>query len=470
MPKVFNSVSQRWEHARSYQDQGGAWVEVMRGDQYNAAQLTSAFDHAAGTYIGKGTVLQRDVSAMPVHPDSAKMSKFMWDWSPFWPVGAWGSRTSLNTSAWGTQPIHMHVVDSTHPDCNFQNLDAVIAGNAYPAEEKLYMKGKFPFPSWATGARNGDYGCSIYDLGTGIMREIFMFGRKTDAQGQEIPGQWGGGGGYSLNTPGLKNLAQDNYALQQRRGLSNVAGMHNSLGFIGIAEALNRKIEHALCFTFGAAWTLPRTYPELMAERKAILDAGGSMPAGWPSVHQYGSRVSWPARGADGKAEHYIPESTHVLRSGQSKTFTAAEPHITPTHGQWGRLPDSVDPWFNPRTGSPYFPMTRLIIEAAKKYGVVGTDTNLFCNAFNAEQGRTWEHMYGEDPWKAGGIIDRHLRDPGDATNGGGIRVDDFPWDLVEWAPIDWGRPSPDWNIRPGDRNPWWSSSDPRRPAGTSAY
>ena len=41
MPKAFNSISQRWEHVRSYQDQGGAWVEVMRGDQDNAAQLLS---------------------------------------------------------------------------------------------------------------------------------------------------------------------------------------------------------------------------------------------------------------------------------------------------------------------------------------------------------------------------------------------------------------------------------------------
>ena len=470
--RAFNQDTRRWEYTDRLGYDGSAWLDVMRGDQDNAVQLTSMFDHEAGQYLGKGTILQRDITNMPVHPDSGKMSEWMDRWSPFGPSGGWalgGDKTGLNTSSFGTQPIHAYVVDSTHPDCYFQNLDATAAST--PTEEiDLYMKGKFPFPSWATGARNGDYGCAIYDKGTGIMREVFMFRRKTDAQGNEILDSWGGGGGYSIASPGLKNLATENYALQQRRGISNVAGMHNSLGFIGISEVLNKKIEHALCFTAATSWSVAWTPEELLAERRAILASGKSMPTNWPNQQSHGHRFSWPARAGDGKAERYIPESTWTLAGGQSKTYTGQNLHITPMHGQWGRLPKSVDPWFNPRTGRPYYPLTRLLIEAAQNYGLTPTDTNLFIPAFNAEQGRTWEHMYGADPWKADGLIDRFLRDPWQASPGSGIAVGDFPWHLVEWATEDWGRPSPDWNIRPGEWKPWWSPTDPRRPEAASRY
>ena len=33
--------------------------------------------------------------------------------------------------------------------------------------------------------------------------------------------------------------------------------------------------------------------------------------------------------------------------------------------------------------------------------------------------------------------------------------VGDFPWDLTEWAPVDWGRPNPDFRLRPSEVFPY---------------
>ena len=444
MTRKFNTASQRWEWAQSYQDNGQAWTEVMRGDQNDAVMLTSIFDHEAGTYLGQGTILQRDISEMPIHPLSDEMARWMWDYTPFTAAGGWGAKTSLNTSCYGTQPVHAYALRGHHPDVQTRTFGPKSTAIATPAlEVSTYMQGEIPMMDWMKSAQNGDRGLALYDLDSGIMREFFMFTQQAD-------GTWSGGGGYSLNKPGLMDLAHDNYALQQRRGIATVSGMHNSLGFIGIAEALNKKIEHALCFTVGAASTHPKVTPE-------------GMP--------YGG-VSWPSRAADGKAEVYAPGGAKYDPKNTSHLHNGVPP--TPTHGQWGRLKADVDPFFNPRTGKAYAPFTRVLIEAAKKYGLVMTDTNLWCNAFNAEQGRTWEHLYGEDPWlpdnwaKSGkGLISSVYSDPWDPSGIRGLGVNDFPWDRTEWSLIDWGRPSPDWNLRPGQPVPWWSADDPDNPLNT---
>lgn len=315
----------------------------------------------------------------------------------------------------------MYIVDSTNPYCTYQAFNvSVNDSNTTTLEKTTYMQGNWPLPSWCVPAQMGDYGLAVYDKGTGIMREVF-YATKDDN------GVYGGAGGYSVTTPGLNDLATTNYALQQRCGLSNVAGMHNSIGFIGIAEAFNHKINHALCFTIATA---------------RMNNADGTQ------------RISWPARGTDGKLDYYMTGGQYQWTDAKGGTnYSALLDEVkTPTHGQWGRLKSSVDPLYNPRTGNPFMPFTQLIIQAAKDYGIVATDTNMWCHAFNCEQGRTFAHIYGEDPWKNGGMIDSFYRD---ASGAGGLAIDDFPWDQTEWAPIDWGRPNPDWNLRPGQLEPW---------------
>lgn len=107
-----------------------------------------------------------------------------------------------------------------------------------------------------------------------------------------------------------------------------------------------------------------------------------------------------------------------------------------------------------------YRPFTRVLIEAAKKYGLVGTDTNLWVNAFNAEQGRTFQHFYGVDPWTdfgAGKGLLGSMYAKGYEGGTSPTDVSGFPWDRTEWAVMDWGRPSPETNLRPGLYGPWFA-------------
>lgn len=410
--KKLDTYTKRWEYIQPHMYNGEAWEEVFVSEQnswFRSSMFTKDF------YPGEGTVLQRDITNMPLDDKSEEYAVFMDAVTPFTPNGAWGGRTSLNTSSFGTQPIHAYIVDSTHPDATFKTWRGTSTGVSDFVRPFIdtYMRGEVPQPSWAIPAQNGDRGIAIYDVGTGIMREMFM----------AREGVYDGGGGVSLNTPGLRNLKFDNYALQQTTGLSNVAGMHNSLGFIGISEAIAGEINHALCFT--------------AASLRMLDDDGNNI-------------ISWPARGSDGKLERFM--KSHPLYNPARTAWTG--PTVTPTHGQWGRVRSDYDPTVNHKTGKKNPKFVQMVIRAAQKYGIVATDTNLWVHAFNAEQGVAWKNAYGEDPWAYGGLIQRMYMD--EDTGEFDLGMGAFPWDKTEWAPIDWGRPSPDFNIRPGDLYPWF--------------
>lgn len=357
-----------------------------------------------GHYIGKGTVWQRDVSTMPLAENSDKMAAWMWRNSPD-PWGSlgdgskagYGSKTSLNTSSFGTGPIALYVVDSSHPACPFVTFEAYGGFPAWDSIEREAVAAKVPWPSFAKPARNQDRGMAIYDVHTGIMREFFMVSQRPN-------GQWTGQMGYSVASPGLQNLAEDNYGTQLQSGSSAVARLHNNLGFIGISEVRAGVINHGLAFTFGAV-------------------AKGNSP-------------SWPASGTDGKAP-------------------ASEAHSSPVHGQWGRVKASVDPLHNPRTGAPYNPLTQMIILAAQRYGLVGTDTNAWCHAFNTEDGQVEKALFGKDPWGEDGDLRDHIAQEYKCDPAVVFDISDFPWDQTEWAPQDWGRPDVDFVRRTDFVNGW---------------
>ena len=88
-------------------------------------------------------------------------------------------------------------------------------------------------------------------------------------------------------------------------------------------------------------------------------------------------------------------------------------------------------------------------IRAAKKYGLVATDTNAWCHAFNAECGYQEEAMFGTDPWKSGEMVS--ILSPDKNYRHRALDVSDFPWDKTEWAEVDWGRPAVDFYTRPGE-------------------
>ncbi|WP_199847455.1 hypothetical protein [Janibacter massiliensis] len=349
---------------RTYHPSEGAWKPgEMDRFKLEGASAVSPFS----PYLGEGTVLQRDISAMPIAEDSAAHAKWMWDNGTL----VSSTRTGLNSSAFGTRPIPIYVVDSADPTCGFQYMDD--ARGAGQQHEQMYLEGPIPWPSWAKPASNQDMSIAIYDTATGIMREFFMV-RPVSGK----PGHWiSQSAGYSIARPGLTGLSETNYPLSLDTGTSAAVGMHNPLGFIGVAEARMGRIDHAVCFT----------------------------------TSQMRKGCSWPAVSGDG---------------------TSDDPNA-PVEGQWCRLPKWVDP-------RDYHPFTGLIIRAFQEYGGLATDKNLYCHAFNLENCQTEIHLTGVDPWVS--------EIP--SLYEGSLDVNGFPWHLTEWAPIDWGRPSIDWKLRPG--------------------
>lgn len=115
--------------------------------------------------------------------------------------------------------------------------------------------------------------------------------------------------------------------------------------------------------------------------------------------------TSWPARQNDG-------------------TDTSG---TAPAQGQWFRISPSVD-----LAAKGLRPLTLLIAQAAQRHGGFAMDKNLFCHAFNCESGVVEEHFTGVNPWGPKGDLTAKF---------GSFDVNDFPWELTEWAPVNWGRP-----------------------------
>lgn len=414
--RIWDAAARRWRipRIRRWSTSRSAWEE-HRSAAPGGVEVASMFS----PYIGAGTIWQRDVSDMPLAHNSAALATWMWEETPT-PYrssmgassGAFGSKTAFNTSAYGTQPIAACVVDSTDPNCRWQFMASVSGPGMTDEARDAILKGWLPWPTGMNPALNGDRGLAIYDKGTGILREYFMVQPVPNK-----PGHWTAGtGGYSLAQPHFEGLAETNYPTQLAGGSSAVALMHNSLGFVGIHDIRVGKIDHALAFT--------------MANATAGVEA------------------SWPAVWSDGK----YPPASWSGWDENGGTGHGPYPGDSPRHGQWGRLPMSVDPSFNPRTGLPYNPLTRLLIDAAQRYGLVGTDTNAWCHAFNGESGNLEKAIHGVDPWVGTGELATLLNPTSPAT---AFSVGDFPWDLTEWAPVDWGRPNPDFRLRPSEVFPY---------------
>lgn len=163
-------------------------------------------------------------------------------------------------------------------------------------------------------------------------------------------------GGYIHGEPDFKGLGADNYWLNLRSGTSSVVGMQNELTQIGVDELLSGKINHAISMTW--------------------MD--------------YSKVSSFPAKMADGSM---TPEEfPHTNRAGQRFTF-----------------PDEfdVDKFVEQNKGlnMPQDEVMRMILNAAKEYGVIITDRNLFTNAFNFESpagyapyAREGKNVYTDNP------------------------------------------------------------------------
>ena len=118
----------------------------------------------------------------------------------------------------------------------------------------------------------------------------------------------------------------------------------------------------------------------------------------------YDPLASWPAKQSDGR-------------------WTSSP---APRAGQWFRLPPYLDLGkLNLR------PMTLLVCRALQRYGGYAADHNMWCHAVNIES-----------PFSIPGGTKENTIDPimrlYDATTDCGTIVNDLPWHLMEWAPVDW--------------------------------
>lgn len=270
----------------------------------------------------------------------------------------------------------------------------ITAGGASGTAAQV-VSGMVPWPTFARPASQGDKSIAIYDRGTGIMREWFFVVPVTTGPDGVVTEWKSTTGAYSVNRPGLRTLGVDNYTTQTREGTSAAVGMHNPLGFINNADMRRGVINHAIAFTC-------------------------------KDMHR---GASWPARSGDGLSD---------------------DPNA-PREGQWCRLPPTFNPdtYVNPFTGARLNRLERMMCDAFKRHGGTATDKNLAVFAFNAENSTTEVHLTGRDPWAEGGEW---------ANKYGTLSVSAFPWEALEWAPVDWGRPSPDFQTRPGYTDPWVSA------------
>ena len=151
--------------------------------------------------------------------------------------------------------------------------------------------------------------------------------------------------------------------------------MLNPLSQIGISEILAGRINHAVSVT------LPNA-------KKGV--------------------ISFPAQDSDGTDEN--PNA--------------------PAEGQWFRIKPGVDLDTYTRGGQPLGELTKMIAKAVQTYGGYGADKNLNNFAFNAESAHNYLARGKEDPWREGGEIAQKV--------GNNMNINDFPWELVEWAPVGW--------------------------------
>ena len=117
--------------------------------------------------------------------------------------------------------------------------------------------------------------------------------------------------------------------------------------------------------------------------------------------------VSWPAFQTDGTNEN----------------------PLAPAEGQWFRLPPGLN-----LKKLHLQPLTYLVAKACQEYGGFASDKNLFCHAFNFEPSYQEEALRGKKPlWEPGGELWEKYRLRNNLMN-------DFPWELTEWAPPSWGK------------------------------
>lgn len=308
---------------------GGAQSAVVPG--------TSPFGSG---YIGRSTVFTRDATTFPPATNSALIARYVAQQPVRHVTGSFKRwlRTGLNTTQF-TTPIYL--VDSSL--AGHDRATVTMVGAPEPGVSAA-LAGEIPIPTWAQTASGGDReALAVYDIGSGTLREYSRI-RRTG------PRTWvASGGGFHRARPGLRHLAEDNYAMRLDAGANASTGMLSSLAQIGIDEVRQGAIGHAVAVS--------------------LADA---------SRHGH----SWPAQGGRGSDDYM-----HA-----------------PRLGQWFRLPAHLDV-----DSLGLNPLTLLIARAMQRYGGFGADTSRWSHAFHCEHPATEIHHSARDPWAPDGELQQRL-------------------------------------------------------------
>lgn len=408
-----SSSIKKWDPDR------GAWIPTAPKSHDGFSWQTPVGDFQTlrrspfDPYIGKGSIWQRDVSSMPLATNSATQAAWVASHINY---GTGYGATAINTSVFGTQPVHPVLIDSRLPNPEYAILPATVGNNSMTGYGVSMLSGKVIWPKWvdrSTMQDGQDSSVCIIDVGTGLIREYYGTHPVAGAENQytgsanalSLYGPDAFDLGWPTGTYSIGGYSEDAYTTRCHMGMASVVGMHNWLGWIDIAGARRGEIDHAIAWTC-ANLALPNSVGE-------AIDPDG--------LRYSTNAPSWPAKGGDGD--------------------TANPSDGVPIHGQWARLPLTLD--LSPI--GPYPPFVRMVIRAIQKYGMVCTDSNNFVHAFNAEPG-FYEKKFvtGVDPWSTGGDLyakysalnaqeNRNQTDP--------FSMASFPWALTQWAPRHWGAP-----------------------------
>lgn len=331
-------------------------------------------------YVAAGTMATRIVIDAPRAKNSSAIAAFVNELPKDYAGKAgfdWlrtGANIGGGVAAHDNIPIY--TVDSSNPHQEFAEFDS--SDKRVTTFAKLYemTSGRIPLPSWAvtSGGKDNNLGG---DRSFAIFDVATGIMRGYFHAVKNAAGVWQySSAGYWYGDAATRTAGKANYWLGYLQGSSSVIGVSNELTQIGAEEVRRGVINHMVSVTF-------------------------------PSYQK--DAISFPAKQTDGRLDNpNAPWAGQVftLPADLDIDAYAAEHNIDVT--------------------------TAAIMRAVQRHGGIVSDQNTWAMAFN------FESPFGmgvraekpdANPWRD---------DPELAAKVGAMRINNFPWELTQWLPVNY--------------------------------
>ena len=250
----------------------------------------------------------------------------------------------------GQESIAVFTVDSANPEQHYVTVvsnDPRVTANATSQE---LMTGRIPLPKWAADqlpTSSGDGSIAIYDVATGLYREMFRVHPVAGAADTFTFAS----GGYVQARPHFAGFGTDNFWGTLMTGTSSVVGLTNSLTQISPADIRSGSIDHMVSMTW----------------------------------QDYTKVASFPAKDADGRVDPVrYPRAPHA-----GQVFTLPQDFDVDAYADTAEMGE----------------LDRMYLHAIQNYGAIITDRNAVINAVNfahpagvASYARRQQNVYTADP------------------------------------------------------------------------